>query len=188
MNYYQNTSLMINRVTEKVINDLGNELSGAEKKRVKRAFKAVLWQESLWRHYFRYKDWFFVLVSTGGFNRLGNWGISQVARARYDTGEPLAKNFFDSKGYCRLSSTVYYGAMIYYYNYIEARKNSCNGKDTVDQLTGAYNAYSSGQSTCYKDLSAERKDIRNFQIFAMKGFRQNYKNRPWRLKLRKTEG
>ncbi len=181
--YFRAVNSIINITVEKVLNDFENNLSKNEKKEFKRAFKATLWQESLWQHYLRYKDWFFVLISTGGFNRLGNWGISQIARARYKTGEPLAVNFFDSKGYCKISSTIYYGAMIFFYNFLEARKNPCNGKDLFNQLTGAHNAYASGHSTYYKDLSKDRKDIHDFQIFAMKGFRENYKNQPWKSKF-----
>jgi hypothetical protein len=162
--------------------DFGSQLSGREKEGFMRALHALAWQESLWQHYIRYKNWFFVVLSGTSYNVLDDWGITQVARSHGSPNEPLNERFFASKGYCSIGSTLYYGFMEYYLLYMDARSLPCNNS-AMDKLLGAYNQYSSGFSYCHDEFS-EDETYRTYQIGAMTGFGNHYKNRTWLRKMK----
>jgi hypothetical protein len=165
------------KIGRQLLADFGNQLSGREKAAFMRALNALAWQESLWQHSIRYKNWFFVVLSGTSYNALDDWGITQVARSHGHPGEPLNERFFASKGYCSIGSTLYYGFMEYYLIYMEARGLPCNNS-AMDKLVGAYNQYASGFSSCHDGFS-EDETYRTYQIGAMTGFGNHYKNRTW---------
>ena len=109
--------------------------------------------------------------------------MTQIERASYKSGKLLSKSFFDSKGYCKISSSLYYGFMIYYFNYLEAKENSCNGKAIMNRIVGAYNKYSSGFEPCFYDLSKNDKKFLNYQIGAIGGFLNNFVLKAWERKV-----
>lgn len=181
MQYYRSLDGLISTVGRDLLTDFSSQLSDPEKEDFLRALHALVWQESLWQHYVRYKNWFFVILSGGSYNGLDDWGISQVARSSFDPNHLLNKRFFDSKGYCSIGSTLYYGFMEFFFAYLDARDLACNSNSTMDKLLGAYNQYSSGFSSCYDGLSQDKK-LRAYQIKAMTGFSNHYLNRPWLAK------
>ncbi|OYD17326.1 hypothetical protein CH333_01270 [candidate division WOR-3 bacterium JGI_Cruoil_03_44_89] len=177
--YYRAVERLINRIGNTLLTDLGNKLEDQEKELFLRALKTLAWQESEWQHYLRYRDWFFVVVSSGSYNKLHDWGITQIARSSFDPKILLNKNFFDSKAYCSISSSLYYGFMEYYYCYMEARENPDNGSSLFNKIVGAYNRYCSGYSSSYCELAKNDKAYRNYQIRAMGGFKDNFILKPW---------
>src|SRR6516162_5873112 len=76
--YYQSIDRLVTKVGRQLLADFGNQLSGREKAAFMRALHALAWQESLWQHYIRYKNWFFVVLSGTSYNALDDWGITQV--------------------------------------------------------------------------------------------------------------
>jgi hypothetical protein len=170
------------KVGRQLLADFGNQLSGREKEAFMRALHALAWQESLWQHYIRYKNWFFVVLSGTSYNALDDWGITQVARSHGHPDELLNERFFASKGYCSIGSTLYYGFMEYYLIYMDARSLPCNN-GAMDKLIGAYNQYASGFSYCHDEFS-EDETFRTYQIGAMTGFGNHYKNRTWLRKMK----
>jgi hypothetical protein len=177
--YYGAVDKLIDKIGETLLADFGNELEGQEKEFFLRALKTLAWQESKWQHYLRYQDWFFVIVSGGSYNKLDDWGITQIARSSFDPSVLLNENFFQSKGYCSISSTLYYGFMEYYFCYLEARENPDNGPSVMNKIIGAYNRYSSGYSSSCFQLAKDDKAYRDYQIRAMGGFKDNFVLRPW---------
>jgi len=175
--YYRSIDRLVIKVGRQLLADFGNQLSGREKEAFMRALHALAWQESLWQHSIRYKNWFFVVLSGGSYNALDDWGITQVARSHGHPDERLNERFFASKGYCSIGSTLYYGFMEYYLIYMEARSLPCNNS-AMDKLVGAYNQYASGFSSCHDQFSAD-ETYRAYQIGAMTGFGNHYKNRTW---------
>jgi len=99
--YYRSIDRLVIKVGRQLLADFGNQLSGREKAAFMRALHALAWQESLWQHYIRYKNWFFVVLSGTSYNALDDWGITQVARSHGHPDELLNERFFASKGYCR---------------------------------------------------------------------------------------
>jgi len=182
--YYRSINRLVIKVGRQLLADFGNQLSGREKEAFMRALHTLTWQESLWQHYIRYKNWFFVVLSGGSYNALDDWGITQVARSHGDPDELLNERFFASKGYCSIGSTLYYGFMEYYLSYMEARGLPCNSS-TMDKLIGAYNRYASGFSSCHDEFS-EDETYRTYQIGAMTGFGNHYKNRTWLRKMKQA--
>jgi len=181
--YYESVNNLIDKISEKFIADMENVLTGDEKDYFVRAFKSVVWNESLWQHYYRHKDWFFVLLSAKSFNKLCDWGITQIARSSHITGQLLSKPFFDTKAYCKISSSLYYGMAIYYFYYLKAREHPLNGNKVVMKLLGAYNSYSSGYEGYFWNISNSREDMRDFQLGALGGFLTTYINKPWETKV-----
>ena len=180
--YYRSIDRLVIKVGRQLLADFGNQLSGPEKQAFMRALHTLAWQESLWQHYIRYKNWFFVVLSGTSYNVLDDWGITQVARSHGSPDEPLNERFFASKGYCSIGSTLYYGFMEYYLVYMNARSLPCN--DTaMDKLVGAYNQYASGFSYCHSEFS-EDETFRAYQIGAMTGFGNHYENRTWLEKMK----
>jgi hypothetical protein len=177
--YYRAMDDLIDEIGNTLLADFGNKLEGQEKELFLRALKTLAWQESKWQHYLRYKDWFFVILSSSSQNKLHDWGINQIARSSFDPNIPLNKNFFDSKAYCSISSSLYYGFMEYYYCYIEARENPDNGPGLFNKIVGAYNRYCSGYSSSYCELAKDDEVYRNYQIRAMGGFKDNFILKPW---------
>jgi hypothetical protein len=94
----------------------------------------------------------------------------------------LNERFFASKGYCSIGSTLYYGFMEYYLIYMNARSLPCNER-ALDKLLGAYNQYASGFSYCHNEFSEDEK-FHTYQIGAMTGFGNHYKNRTWLMKMK----
>ena len=182
--YYRSIDRFVIKVGRQLLADFGNQLPGREKEAFMRALHTLTWQESLWQHYIRYKNWFFVVLSGGSYNALDDWGITQVARSHGDPDELLNERFFASKGYCSIGSTLYYGFMEYYLSYMEARGLPCNSS-TMDKLIGAYNRYASGFSSCHDEFS-EDETYRTYQIGAMTGFGNHYKNRTWLRKMKQA--
>ena len=182
--YYRSIDRFVIKVGRQLLADFGNQLPGREKEAFMRALHTLAWQESLWQHYIRYKNWFFVVLSGGSYNALDDWGITQVARSHGDPDELLNERFFASKGYCSIGSTLYYGFMEYYLSYMEARGLPCNSS-TMDKLIGAYNRYASGFSSCHDEFS-EDETYRTYQIGAMTGFGNHYKNRTWLRKMKQA--
>ena len=182
--YYRSIDRFVIKVGRQLLADFGNQLPGREKEAFMRALHTLAWQESLWQHYIRYKNWFFVVLSGGSYNALDDWGITQVARSHGDPDELLNERFFASKGYCSIGSTLYYGFMEYYLSYMEARGLPCNSS-TMDKLIGAYNRYASGFSSCHDEFS-EDETYRTYQIGAMTGFGNHYKNRTWLRKMKRA--
>ena len=180
--YYRSIDRLVIKVGRQLLADFGNQLSGREKKAFMRALHTLAWQESLWQHSIRYKNWFFVVLSGTSYNALDDWGITQVARSHGHPDERLNERFFASKGYCSIGSTLYYGFMEYYLIYMDARSLSCNSS-AMDKLLGAYNHYSSGFSYCHDEFSEDEK-YRAYQIAAMTGFGNHYKNRTWLSKMK----
>jgi hypothetical protein len=180
--YYRSIDRLVIKVGRQLLADFGNQLSGREKKAFMRALHTLAWQESLWQHSIRYKNWFFVVLSGTSYNVLDDWGITQVARSHGHPDERLNERFFASKGYCSIGSTLYYGFMEYYLIYMDARSLSCNSS-AMDKLLGAYNQYASGFSYCHDEFSEDEK-YRAYQIAAMTGFGNHYKNRTWLIKMK----
>jgi hypothetical protein len=180
--YYRSIDRLVIKVGRRLLADFGNQLSGREKQDFVRALHALAWQESLWQHSIRYKNWFFVVLSGSSYNVLDDWGITQVARSGFHRDDLLNERFFASKGYCSIGSTLYYGFMEYYLIYMQARSLPCNG-DAMDKLLGAYNQYASGFGYCHDELSEDEK-YRAYQIAAMTGFGNHYKNRTWLMKMK----
>jgi len=177
--YYRAVDKLIEKIGNTLLADFGDKLEGQEKEFFLRALKTLAWQESKWQHYLRYKDWFFVILSGGSHNKLNDWGITQLARSSFDPDILLNKNFFNSKGYCSISSSLYYGFMEYYFCYLEARENPNNGPGLFNKVVGAYNRYCSGYSSSYCELAKDDRDYRNYQIRAMGGFKDNFVLKPW---------
>ena len=180
--YYRSIDRLVTKVARQLLADFGSQLSGGEKEAFMRALHALAWQESLWQHYIRYKNWFFVVLSGTSYNVLDDWGITQVARSHGPPHEPLNERFFASKGYCSIGSTLYYGFMEYYLVYMNARSLPCND-GAMDKLVGAYNQYASGFSYCHDQFS-EDETFRAYQIGAMTGFGNHYENRTWLQKMK----
>ncbi|MDZ7393488.1 MAG: hypothetical protein ONB25_11395 [candidate division KSB1 bacterium] len=178
--YYRAVDTLITTIGETLLADFGDVLKGQERRLFLRALKALAWQESKWQHYLRFKDWFFVVVSGGSYNKLDDWGITQLARSSFDETVLLNKNFFDSKGYCSISSTLYYGFMHFYFCYLEARDNPHNGPSIMNKIVGAYNRYSSGYSSSCFDLAQSDEGYRSYQIRAMGSFKDNFVLEPWK--------
>jgi hypothetical protein len=123
-----------------------------------------------------------VVLSGTSYNVLDDWGITQVARSGFHRDDLLNERFFAAKGYCSIGSTLYYGFMEYYLIYMNARSLPCNDS-AMDKLLGAYNQYSSGFSYCHDEFSEDEK-YRTYQIAAMNGFGNHYKNRTWLIKMK----
>jgi hypothetical protein len=176
--YYSGVSDLIDQVGRRLLTEQGNRLSSEEIPNFLQALRALAWQETRWQHYLRYKDWFFVILSGGSYNVLDDWGITQVARSGFSAGELYNTRFFAELGHCGITSTLAYGFLEYYANYLEARGLSCNGGDPMNVLVGAYNRYSSGYSACVNGLSSD-PDYRSYQNAAMSGFRNAFTAKPW---------
>ena len=177
--YYRAVDALIENIGGTLLADFGNKLQGQEREFFLRALKTLAWQESKWQHYLRHKDWFFVIVSGGSYNKLDDWGITQIARSSFDPAMLLNANFFESKGYCSISSSLYYGFMEYYFCYLEARQNPDNGTSFCNKIVGAYNRYCSGYSSSCFQLAAEDEAYRDYQIRAMGGFKDKFIIQPW---------
>ena len=184
--YYRAVDKLINRIGNTLLADFGNKLRGQEKELFLRALKTLAWQESKWQHYLRYKDWFFIIVSSGSYNKLHDWGITQIARSSFNPDILLNKNFFDSKAYCSISSSLYYGFMEYYFCYMEAKENPDNGISLFNKIIGGYNRYSSGYSSSCFELAKNDEAYRNYQIRAMGGFKDNFILKPWERLMKST--
>jgi hypothetical protein len=180
--YYRSVERLVTKVGRRLLADFGHQLSGREKEAFMRALHALAWQESLWQHAIRYKNWFFVVLSGSSYNALDDWGITQVARSQSRPDELLNERFFASKGYCSIGSTLYYGFMEYYLIYMNARSLPCNDS-AMDKLVGAYNQYASGFSYCHGEFS-EDEAFRAYQIRATTGFGNHYENRTWLQKMK----
>src|SRR4029453_11133956 len=133
--YYRSIDRLVIKVGRQLLADFGNQLSGREKKAFMRALHTLAWQESLWQHYIRYKNWFFVVLSGTSYNVLDDWGITQVARSGFHRDDLLNERFFAAKGYCSIGSTLYYGFMEYYLVYMDAGAPPCNDS-AMDKLLG----------------------------------------------------
>jgi|GEM_PF-1722800 len=177
--YYRAVDKLIEKVGRTLLADFGDILESREKEFFLYALKTLAWQESKWQHYLRYENWFFVIVSGGSYNKLDDWGITQLARSSFDPEILLNKNFFESKGYGSISSCLYYGFMEYYFCYLEAREHPDNGSSLLDKIIGAYNRYSSGYSSSSFGLAAEDQAYRDYQIRAMGGFKDKFVLKPW---------
>ncbi|MBI3547590.1 MAG: hypothetical protein HY078_00920 [Elusimicrobia bacterium] len=178
--YLWNVDGLIERAGKKLFADFGAPFERVERLAFINALRSLAWQESRWQHYLRYKDWYFVVVSGGSYNKLDDWGITQVARSSFDPSKRLNARFFESKGHCSISSSLYYGFMEYYFCYLEARKAKCNAASLQQALVGAYNRYASGYSACHDGLTTEDAAFREYQKNALAGFLDHYKNKPWR--------
>jgi len=181
--YYRSVDQLIDKVGNQLLGDRGNALSGDERTVVLRALKALAWQESLWQHYLRHKDWFFVVLSGGSYNALDDWGITQVARSGFTPNDLLNPRYFASLGHCSISTSLSYGYTEYYDNYMEARRLTCNDTgDPMSKILGAYNKYSSGFSLCHDGLSTDPA-YRDYQVRAMDGLKTHYQSMPWQKKM-----
>jgi hypothetical protein len=180
--YYRSIDRLVIKVGRQLLADFGHQLSGREKAAFMRALHTLAWQESLWQHSIRYKNWFFVVLSDGSYNALDDWGITQVARSHRHPDELLNQRFFAAKGYCSIGSTLYYGFMEYYLIYMDARSLPCNNT-AMDKLIGAYNQYASGFGSCHNEFS-EDETFRAYQIGAMTGFGNHYRDRTWLRKMK----
>jgi len=176
--YYGTVRDLIERIGTTLLTDFGDRLEGQERAYFLRALKTLAWQESQWQHYLRVGDRFFVIVSGGSYNQLDDWGITQIARSSFDPGDLLNVNFFDSRGYCSISGSLYYGFMEYYFCYLEAREHPDNGPGLFNRIVGAYNRYSSGYSASCFEL-ADDPGYRSYQIRAMGGFKDRFISQPW---------
>jgi hypothetical protein len=176
--YCQKVDALIERVGSTLLADFGDQLEGQERIYFLRALKALAWQESRWQHYLSYGGHHFVIVSGGSYNKLDDWGITQIARSSFDPRDLLNTNFFDSRGYCSISSSLYYGFMEYYFCYLEAREHPDNGPGLFNRIVGAYNRYSSGYSASCFQL-ADDPGYRSYQIRAMGAFKDRFIDRPW---------
>jgi len=177
--YYRNVSDLIERIGAVLLADFGDRLEGQERGYFLRALKTLAWQESQWQHYLSYGGRFFVIVSGGSYNQLDDWGITQIARSSFDPRDLLNTNFFDSRGYCSISASLYYGFMEYYFCYLEAREHPGNGPGLFNRIVGAYNRYSSGYSASCFQLADDPR-YREYQIRAMGGFKDRFIDQPWR--------
>ena len=140
--YYRSLDRLVIKVGRQLLADFGNRLSGRERAAFMRALHALAWQESLWQHYIRYKNWFFVVLSGSSYNALDDWGITQVARSQGHPDQLLNERFFASKGYCSIGSTLYYGFMEYYLIYMERRprlpKNASRSSSAMPAIRQAH--------------------------------------------------
>lgn len=177
--YYRAVDKLIEKIGNTLLADFGDILESQEREFFLRALKTLAWQESKWQHYLRYKNWFFVIVSGGSYNKLDDWGIAQLARSSFDPEILLNKNFFENKGYGSISSSLYYGFMEYYFCYLEAREHPDNSPSLLDKIIGAYNRYSSGYSSSCFGLATEDQAYRDYQIRAMGGFKDKFILKPW---------
>lgn len=180
--YYRDIDGLITTIGEQLLRDFNSPLSGTERTTFLRGLRAFTWQESQWQHYVRHGNRHFVFLSGGSYNALDDWGITQVARSGFSASESLNKRFFDTRGYCSISSSIYYGFMEFYTHYLKARANSCNGGDPLLQLAGAYNLYSWGASSCHSARSS-RPNERNYQDRAISGFRGHFHSMPWKKEM-----
>ena len=177
--YHRKVSALIEHIGAVLLADFEDRLEGREREYFLRALKTLAWQESRWQHYLTYGGRFFVIVSGGSYNKLDDWGITQIARSSFDPQDLLNTNFFDSRGYCSISAGLYYGFMEYYFCYLEAREHPDNGPGLFNRIVGAYNRYSSGYSaSCFR--LADDPGYRSYQIRAMGGFKERFIDRPWR--------
>ncbi len=176
--YFVSVNDLIDMVTDKLLNDYGNPFDGEEKKKFTLALKTLAWQESGWQHYLKYKSWFFVILSKSTSNKLSDWGITQVARSGFKKKHLLNKAFFDNKGFCSISSTLYYGFLEYFYCYLNSREMPCN-QSINDKLLGAYNRYVSGFSSCHNRYSQMDVDYGEFQKKVLGEFSLKLNTRPW---------
>ncbi len=177
--YYRAVDRLIEEIGQALLVDFGDQLQDQERELFLRALRTLAWQESKWQHYLRHEDWFFVIVSGGSYNTLDDWGITQIARSSFDPEVLLNQNFFESRGYCSISSSLYYGFMEYYFCYLEARENPDNGTSLFNRLMGAYNRYCSGYSSSCFELAEDDQAYRNYQIRAMGGFKDKFILTPW---------
>jgi len=182
--YYKIINNLIIEIGSKLINDFGNKIVGKEKDHFIEALKALAWQESSWQHYLRYKDWFFVFLGSNFQNKLGDWGITQIARSSFSSKNLLNEHFFNSKGHCSLSSSLYYGFLEFYFCYMDAKNKSCNEDIRQNIVLGAYNRYVSGFSSCYFRFSKSSNKYRDFQIKALDNFTKTISSKPWKKYLR----
>jgi uncharacterized Ntn-hydrolase superfamily protein len=181
--YYRDVNALIEHIGAVLLADFGDQLEGREREYFLRALKTLAWQESRWQHYLTLRvtgsSRFFVIVSGGSYNQLDDWGITQIARSSFDPQVLLNTNFFDSRAYCSISSSLYYGFMEYYFCYLEAREHPDNGPGLFNRVVGAYNRYSSGYSASCFQL-ADDSGYRSYQIRAMGGFKDRFISQPWR--------
>jgi hypothetical protein len=180
--YYRAVNQLIEKIGETLLADFGNVLEGNEKELFLRALKTLAWQESRWQHYLRIGDAFFVIVSGGSYNKLDDWGITQIARSSFKPEILLNRNYFENNTFCTISGSLYYGFMEYYFCYLEARENPDNGPRLFNRIIGAYNRYSSGySSSCF--ALADDSGYRKYQINAMGGFKDHFILQPWTEKM-----
>ena len=178
--YYKRIDALIMKIGRKLLADFdtNKEIIGQEKADFLRALKTLAWQETHWHHYFRFQDWFFVILSGGSYNALDDWGITQVARSDFKPANKLNAHFFAQKGHCSISNTLYYGFLEYYFSYKEARKEACN-KTAMEKLLGAYNLYSSGCSICFDARKLDDAGFSKYQDKALAGFSEKFLTAPW---------
>src|SRR5215813_7881380 len=79
--YYRSIGRLVIKVGRQLLADFGNQLSGTEKTAFMRALHALAWQESLWQHYIRYKNWFFVVLSGGSYTTCSTIGVLPKSHA-----------------------------------------------------------------------------------------------------------
>ncbi len=179
--YFSDVDQLIEKVGNQLLAEFSNPLGAQEKELFLRALRALAWQESRWQHYLRHGSRYFVLLSGGSYNKLDDWGITQVARSGFSASQLLNKKFFETKGHCSIGSTLYHGFLEYYTGYVRAKSSACN-PDPVSSLVGAYNLYSSGASVCHDGLSPNTA-FRDYQRRAMAGFRGHFSSMPWKREL-----
>ena len=176
--HFQDLDHLMDKVGNILLSDFKERLPRQELDLMLLSFHALSWQETHWENFIRYKDWFFVVLSGGSYNKLEDWGITQVARSSKDPTHLSNKNFFDQKAYCSIGSTIYYGFLEFYFHIRAARKIACNNGSAMNAILGAYNQYASGVSLCYNGFS-EDPDFRNYQKRALAGFTNAMNNKPW---------
>jgi hypothetical protein len=89
--YYRSVGRLVTRVGRRLLADFGHQLSGREREAFMRALHALAWQESLWQHAIRYKNWFFVVLGGTSYNAL-DAGALPKSRARRATPTSFSTN------------------------------------------------------------------------------------------------
>jgi hypothetical protein len=177
--YYRKVEQLIERVSAKIFEDFKLDFAPEEKREFAKALKTLAWQESAWMHYYVFDQRLLLYIGLSGFNSLGDWGITQVAKSAHKKSQLLNTPYFNSKAYCSIFSSLYYGFTEYLYAYIHARKSQCNLGSGIDRIIGAYNRYVSGFSSCHDRFSKTNREFRDFQTAALNNFRNTFTGEPW---------
>src|SRR5215472_1465366 len=181
--YYRSIGRLVIKVGRQLLADFGNQLSGTEKTAFMRALHALAWQESLWQHYIRYKNWFFVVLSGGSYTTCSTIGVLPKSHAPTALQTSLSTNASSRrKGTARSGARSTTASWNIYFIYTDARSLPCNNS-VMDKLLGAYNQYASGFSYCHDEFSEDEK-YRAYQTGAITGFGNHYKNRTWLMETK----
>jgi hypothetical protein len=177
--YYRDIDRLIENVVEKLGKNFAISFEQGEKELFARALKTLAWQESGWLHYYTFDGKLLLFIGLSGYNSLGDWGITQIARSAHKKNQRLNETFFNTKAYCSVFSSLYYGFAEYIYAYQDSRQMECNSDSFIDRIIGAYNRYVSGFSACHDRFSKTNPQFGDFQKTVLNNFRHTFEEQPW---------